>query len=51
MPRRSRQQQQTQDLKQQIRDLEEENESLQFQLDTIAEIVAPDESEDDEDPE
>lgn len=39
------------DLKAQIRELEEENESLQDQLETIAEIVAPNESEDDEDPE
>jgi hypothetical protein len=53
MPRGSRdpQREQIRDLKEQIRDLEEENESLQDQLDTIAEIVAPDESENDEDPE
>jgi predicted RNase H-like nuclease (RuvC/YqgF family) len=56
MPSGSRdpQREQIKDLKEQIRDLEEENESLQDQLDSIAEIVAPDEpeeSEDDDDPE
>ena len=53
MPRANRDphRQQITDLKEQIRDLEEENESLQDQLDTIAEIVAPDETEEDEDPE
>ena len=53
VPRGSRDphREQIKDLKEQIRDLEEENESLQDQLDSIAEIVAPDESEDDEDPE
>ena len=53
MPQGSRDphREQIKDLKEQIRDLEEENESLQDQLDSIAEIVAPDEAEDDEDPE
>ena len=50
MPRGSRDPQ-IKDLKEQIRNLEEENESLQDQLDSIAEIVAPDESENNEDPE
>lgn len=37
---------QVEDLKEQVRDLEDENETLQDQLDSIAEIVAPEEDED-----
>jgi predicted RNase H-like nuclease (RuvC/YqgF family) len=36
------------DLKDQITDLEEENETLQEQLDEVADIVAPEEDEDEE---
>lgn len=37
-----------QDLKEQIRDLENENETLQDRLDSVADIVAPEEEEEEE---
>lgn len=40
---------QVQDLKEQIRDLEEENETLQDRLDSVADIVAPEEEEEEQD--
>ncbi len=40
-----------QELEERIRELEEENEQLQTQLDDIADIVAPPDSGDDEDEE
>jgi hypothetical protein len=45
MPRNA-EREKIQDLKERVRELEEENEALQDQLDSIAEIVAPEDSDD-----